>query len=288
MLPQKYCTECGHQNSNAARFCIACGNQFETAPPQATPPPLPPIIPMTTLSLKKGGDVVMETLGQTKRALAPLAQSSLTRILGGSKSIAMALTDKSRRLGWVFLILWVVLSFGLPLGVIYAKHGRVLLKPPKDMVLIGTLNMNVNSIAEQNTRGFVPVKPQLIHAARWPFGLLYTLPFLLSPLLILSWRRLFRGGRVLGPLSGQTQNDTKGAFAVTENVLRPEARLDPLKQYYYLDDHNEAIGPHTPEELGDLARRGMITGMTLVAEESSQEWKPLGSINGGRSNQSQP
>ena len=65
----KYCTQCGSQNSDAAQFCIACGNKFENLAPvtsapkpnpppplptQASPPPLLPVAEPKTTSTNPG------------------------------------------------------------------------------------------------------------------------------------------------------------------------------------------------------------------------------------------
>ena len=87
-----------------------------------------------------------------------------------------------------------------------------------------------------------------------------------------TWHRFFRTISPQGASQGQTKNTLRAPSDGKETSLRPKCQLDPLRNYFYLDDYNEAIGPHTPEELGDLARRGMISGATLVSGEGDQVW----------------
>lgn len=101
-------------------------------------------------------------------------------------------TAASKLSAWLCLILWALLSFGVPLLVISVKHGEILFIPPEDVFLIAKINMggSVFMSPSQLMGGVTLVPPTPVHAARWPFILLYTLPFILSPLLLAFLRRL--------------------------------------------------------------------------------------------------
>lgn len=45
--------------------------------------------------------------------------------------------------------------------------------------------------------------------------------------------------------------------------------------FYYLDQQQNPIGPHSREELLDLLQRGTLRPDTLVAEDGGAEWLPL-------------
>jgi hypothetical protein len=49
-----------------------------------------------------------------------------------------------------------------------------------------------------------------------------------------------------------------------------------MKNYYYIDSANETKGPHTIEELNELARAGVIKADTMIAAEGDPDWKPFG------------
>jgi hypothetical protein len=46
-----------------------------------------------------------------------------------------------------------------------------------------------------------------------------------------------------------------------------------MANYYYLNENNQTIGPHTFEELAELARKGMIWDATLVAADGQDQWR---------------
>jgi len=48
-----------------------------------------------------------------------------------------------------------------------------------------------------------------------------------------------------------------------------------MKQYYYADETNNAVGPLTADALLELHRTGTIKSTTLVTEESPENWIPL-------------
>ena len=93
---------------------------------------------------------------------------------------------RRRKRGWVFLVLWVLLSFGLPLLALFVQRGRLLNSPPDEARIVGV------EFGENGTQIPItePVAPQSVHAGQWPFILLCVLPFVLSPLLVFSMRRL--------------------------------------------------------------------------------------------------
>lgn len=49
-------------------------------------------------------------------------------------------------------------------------------------------------------------------------------------------------------------------------------------QYYYLNDANEAVGPHSMGELLELKSKGVIHDSTLVVPMGSQDWIPMSQI----------
>ena len=177
----KYCTQCGHQNSDTAKFCIACGTKFELpaaleSAPRSNPPPLAPVVVVPTPAPKPDKVVVLEIPRQQNPGLVPAVQSASTRPTADAPSLHR---DEAR---------------------------------PHQMAT-----------------------PQQAEAGQQPISL---------------------------PAS-----------------RLPAATLFSAKNYFYLNEQNEAIGPHTSEELGDLARRGIITSMTLIAADGDQEWKPWQEIS---------
>ncbi len=51
-----------------------------------------------------------------------------------------------------------------------------------------------------------------------------------------------------------------------------------MKHYYYINGANQTAGPHTIEELNELAGTGVIKADTMVAAEGDTDWKPFGTL----------
>ena len=64
----------------------------------------------------------------------------------------------------------------------------------------------------------------------------------------------------------------------TTPALAPAPTLS-ANIYYYLDDTNQPIGPHTIKDLANLQLEGQITATTLVASDGDEEWKPWQAFN---------
>ncbi len=78
------------------------------------------------------------------------------------------------------------------------------------------------------------------------------------------------------PQSHDSPPAVQGSAVATTS---PQAGNSSSKPYYYVDNENQPVGPHTVEELAHLERQGQITGTTLVASDGDSEWKPWQEIN---------
>jgi hypothetical protein len=173
--------------------CNQCGQAFTIAPPdhahtkpstkagqpaqpvasnpvQPTLSPAPPE-PMATPTLPAGSPVAAEE--SPHMPVLPTGSIDPTR----------------KRQGWKFLGLWVCLSIVFPLFVGYMVNGQVSLWMPSDTQLPGRTFTAVDG----GEWKFDPSLPANSSPSKWPFVLLCTLPFLLSPLLIRSLRCLSPG-----------------------------------------------------------------------------------------------
>lgn len=67
-----------------------------------------------------------------------------------------------------------------------------------------------------------------------------------------------------------------------ENPTPPTPAPTPAaKMYFYIDENNQAVGPHTLGELTGLEGKGIITPSTLLASDGDQDWKPWRSLAPG-------
>jgi hypothetical protein len=54
-----------------------------------------------------------------------------------------------------------------------------------------------------------------------------------------------------------------------------------MKNYYYLDSSNQPKGPHTLEQLSQLAQEGAISAETMLAAEGDPDWKSWRDVSSG-------
>ncbi len=73
--------------------------------------------------------------------------------------------------------------------------------------------------------------------------------------------------------SPQEQVTVNSSYA---NAAQPVNDQQPLmKSYYYIDSTNQTKGPHSIEELDELARSGVIKADTMIAADGDPHWKPF-------------
>ena len=202
-----------------------------------TPPPLPPPLPQPVPAAPSRA----VSVPPIRTPDATECKSSATALATDNRGIPDNLPEKADaakrlKLGWVFLFLWVLLSFGLPLLAIFMQH----LSEPAGgtyMVREGITYLGTDDGKWER----VPTFSVYGSGRRWPFVLLYTLPFLLSPLLVLSLRRL---SRAMDAWFSQFKTDSIGGFvkSVIDLLIRP-GRLKPSSNSMLIaeKDFREAV-----------------------------------------------
>jgi len=90
---------------------------------------------------------------------------------------------------WILIGVWFFCSIILPLFVIYLITGQVSLLPPQNLPEKSSSQGITMSTTAGHAWKVEPDTPINSEPAKWPFVMLYTLPFALSPILINSIRR---------------------------------------------------------------------------------------------------